>query len=44
MRYMLFIRHTEHYRGKTVPAALMKAMGEIECELRRVQTAAPGSE
>src|SRR5438105_811724 len=29
MRYMLFIKHTEDYRGKTVPPALMKAMGEF---------------
>ena len=28
MRYMLFIKHTEDYRGKTVPPALMKAMGD----------------
>ncbi|HUJ24528.1 MAG TPA: hypothetical protein VLW85_00805 [Myxococcales bacterium] len=26
---MLFIKHTEDYRGKTVPRALMKAMGEF---------------
>jgi hypothetical protein len=29
MRYMLFIKHTEDYRGKSVPPALMKAMGEF---------------
>ena len=29
MRYMLFIKHTEDYRGKPVPPALMKAMGEF---------------
>lgn len=29
MRYMLFIKHTEDYRGKTPPPALMKAMGEF---------------
>jgi hypothetical protein len=29
MRYMMFIKHTEDYRGKTVPPALMEAMGEF---------------
>src|SRR4051812_49708663 len=29
MRYMLFIKHTEDYRAKTPPPALMKAMGEF---------------
>jgi hypothetical protein len=29
MRYMMFIRHTEEYRGKTIPPALMAAMGEF---------------
>lgn len=29
MRYMMFIKHTEDYRGKPVPPALMKAMGEF---------------
>lgn len=29
MRYMLFIKHTEDYFGKTPSAELMKAMGEF---------------
>jgi hypothetical protein len=29
MRYMMFIKHTEDYRGKTVPPALIEAMGEF---------------
>lgn len=29
MRYMLFIKHTSDYYGKTPPAELMKAMGEF---------------
>jgi hypothetical protein len=29
MRYMMFIKHTEDYRGKTVPPGLMEAMGEF---------------
>jgi hypothetical protein len=29
MRYMMFIKHTEDYRGKTVPPALLEAMGEF---------------
>jgi hypothetical protein len=29
MRYMMFIKHTEDYRGKKVPPALMQAMGEL---------------
>lgn len=29
MRYMMFIKHNEDYRGKTIPPALMKAMGEF---------------
>jgi hypothetical protein len=29
MRYMMFIKHTEDYRGKTIPPALMDAMGEF---------------
>ncbi|HVX41101.1 MAG TPA: YciI family protein [Gemmatimonadaceae bacterium] len=29
MRYMLFIKHTEDYRGKVPPPALMQAMGEF---------------
>lgn len=27
MRYMMFIKHTEDYRNKTIPPALMEAMG-----------------
>jgi hypothetical protein len=27
MRYMMFIKHTEDYRGKTPPPGLMEAMG-----------------
>ncbi len=27
MRYMMFIKHTEDYRNKTVPAGLYEAMG-----------------
>jgi len=29
MRYMMFIKHTEDYRGKTIPPGLMEAMGEF---------------
>jgi len=29
MRYMMFIKHPEDYRGKTPPAALYEAMGEF---------------
>src|SRR5215211_1201301 len=29
MRYMMLIKHTEDYRGKTIPPALMDAMGEF---------------
>jgi len=29
MRFMMFIKHTEDYRGKTPPAGLYEAMGEF---------------
>jgi hypothetical protein len=29
MRYMMFIKHTEDYRGRTIPPALIEAMGEF---------------
>ena len=29
MRYMMFIKHTEDYRGKPIPAGLMEAMDEF---------------
>ena len=29
MRYMMFIKHTEDYRGKPIPPALIDAMGEF---------------
>ena len=29
MRYMMFIKHTEDYRGKTIPPGLIDAMGEF---------------
>jgi len=29
MRYMMLIKHTEDYRGKTIPPALMEAMGKF---------------
>ena len=29
MRYMMFIKHTEDYRNRTVPAKLYEAMGEF---------------
>ena len=29
MRYMMFIKHPEDYRGKTPPAGLYEAMGEF---------------
>jgi hypothetical protein len=29
MRYMMFIKHTEDYRGKPIPPALLEAMGEF---------------
>jgi hypothetical protein len=35
MRYMMFIKHTEDYRGKTIPAELIAAMGEFIAENSR---------
>jgi hypothetical protein len=29
MRYMMFIKHSEDYRDKTIPPALLEAMGEF---------------
>ena len=29
MRYMMFIKHTEDYRNKQIPAGLYEAMGEF---------------
>lgn len=29
MRYMMFIKHTEDYRGKEIPMVLQEAMGEF---------------
>lgn len=29
MRYMMFIKHTEDYRGKEIPLGLQEAMGEF---------------
>lgn len=29
MRYMMFIKHTEDYRGKPIPPGLMRAMDEF---------------
>ena len=29
MRYMMFIKHTEDYRGKTIPPGLVEAMDEF---------------
>ena len=29
MRYMMFIKHAEEYRGKTIPAGLLEAMGQF---------------
>ena len=29
MRYMMFIKHTEDCRGKTIPPGLIEAMGEF---------------
>lgn len=29
MRYMMFIKHTEDYRGKTIPPGLLEAMDEF---------------
>jgi hypothetical protein len=29
MRYMMFIKHTEDYRGKPIPPGLLEAMGEF---------------
>jgi len=29
MRYMMFIKHTEDYRGKEIPPGLIEAMGEF---------------
>jgi hypothetical protein len=35
MRYMMFIKHTEDYRGKEIPPALIEAMGEFIGEYSR---------
>lgn len=35
MRYMMFIKHTEDYRGKTIPPGLIDAMGEFIGEYSR---------
>ena len=32
MRYMMFIKHTEDYRGKPIPPGLLEAMGEFIAE------------
>jgi hypothetical protein len=29
MRYLMFIKHSEDYRGKPIPPGLMEAMGEF---------------
>src|SRR4051812_37711690 len=29
MRYLMFIKSSEHYRNQEIPAGLMKAMGEF---------------
>lgn len=29
MKYMMFIKHTEDYRGKPIPPGLMEAMGQF---------------
>ena len=29
MRYMMFIKHTEDYRGREIPPGLIEAMGEF---------------
>src|SRR5207302_10864187 len=29
MRYMILIKHTEDYRGKTIPPGLLEAMGKF---------------
>lgn len=29
MRYMMFIKHTEDYRGKPIPPGLIEAMGDF---------------
>jgi hypothetical protein len=29
MRYMMLIKHTDDYRGKTIPPGLIEAMGEF---------------
>ena len=35
MRYMMFIKHTEDYRGKTIPPGLIEAMGEFVGEYKK---------
>lgn len=35
MRYMMFIKHTEDYRGKPIPQGLIEAMGEFIGECSR---------
>jgi hypothetical protein len=32
MKYLMFIKHTESYRGEPIPQALMDAMGEFVTE------------
>ena len=35
MRYMMFIKHTEDYRGKEIPAGLIEAMDQFIGEYSR---------
>jgi hypothetical protein len=43
MRYMMFIKHTEDYHGKTIPPALIEAMGEFMGEQTKKGTFIDGA-
>jgi hypothetical protein len=43
MRYMMFIKHTEDYRGRTIPPALIEAMGEFVGENTKKGTFVDGA-
>jgi hypothetical protein len=43
MRYMMFIKHTEDYRGKQVPASLYEGMGKFVEESQRNGTFIDGA-
>jgi hypothetical protein len=43
MRYMMLIKHTEDYRGKTIPTGLMDAMGAFMGENMKKGTIIEGN-